>query len=320
MHHSFILKCASLSRARRARPQRGGPRRPRPRPAPAEPPCAGALRWRGPGGSRPWPGRRRWARAAASGSGSPGSVEAAWGKRGPAPAVGNAGESAPALPPSLRALTRGRGSGRGKRTQASRGPHGRDAPGGRGGRRGRGGAPASPDRVVLRGYRLRAVLGLGGGGKARGVSGLNGESPTLRGLLGTHVRARGRSAGGRGRSRAGSSCPTQGAGGRSGPGGAGQVSAARHGPGVEGRLHCDPGRGALTSQSPFLSPGAPGRGTQRGREPGPEGSCHGPWRWVRAEPRQPRGGVHEKEPVLRAARRRPGRTPCLAPGPGAAAT
>lgn len=194
MHHSFILKCASLSRARRARPQRGGPRRPRPRPAPAEPPCAGALRWRGPGGSRPWPGRRRWARAAASGSGSPGSVEAAWGKRGPAPAVGNAGESAPALPPSLRALTRGRGSGRGKRTQASRGPHGRDAPGGRGGRRGRGGAPASPDRVVLRGYRLRAVLGLGGGGKARGVSGLNGESPTLRGLLGTHVRARGRSA------------------------------------------------------------------------------------------------------------------------------
>lgn len=52
----------------------------------------------------------------------------------------------------------------------------------------RGGALASPDRVVLRSYPLRAVLGLAGEGKARGVSGLNGESPTLRGLLGTHVR------------------------------------------------------------------------------------------------------------------------------------
>jgi hypothetical protein len=51
------------------------------RPAPAEPPCAGALRWRGPVGSRPWPGRRRWARAAASDSGSRGSVVAAWGKQ-----------------------------------------------------------------------------------------------------------------------------------------------------------------------------------------------------------------------------------------------
>lgn len=63
---------------------------------------------------------------------------------------------------------------------------------------------SSPDGVVLRSYRLWAVLGLGGGGKARGISGLNGESSTLRGLLGTHVQAPGRSAqGGRsGHSRA----------------------------------------------------------------------------------------------------------------------
>lgn len=52
---------------------------------------------------------------------------------------------------------------------------------------------ASPDRVLIRSYRLRAILGLGGGGKARGVSGLNGESSTLWGLLGTHVQAPGHS-------------------------------------------------------------------------------------------------------------------------------
>lgn len=58
----------------------------------------------------------------------------------------------------------------------------------------RGGATtASPDRVLIRSYRLRAILGLGGGGKARGVSGLNGESSTLWGLLGTHVQAPGHS-------------------------------------------------------------------------------------------------------------------------------
>lgn len=51
----------------------------------------------------------------------------------------------------------------------------------------------SPDRVLIRSYRLRAILGLGGGGKARGVSGLNGESSTLWGLLGTHVQAPGHS-------------------------------------------------------------------------------------------------------------------------------
>lgn len=55
-------------------------------------------------------------------------------------------------------------------------------------------ASASPDRVMIRSYRLRAVLGLGGGGKARGVSGLNGESSTLWGLLGTHVQGPGHSA------------------------------------------------------------------------------------------------------------------------------
>lgn len=59
-----------------------------------------------------------------------------------------------------------------------------------------GAASKRPDRVVLRSYRLRAVLGLRGGGKAGGVSSLNGESSTLRGLLGTHVQAPGRSAGG----------------------------------------------------------------------------------------------------------------------------
>lgn len=154
--------------------------------------------------------------------------------------------------------------------------------------RGRGprtGALASPDWVVLRSYWLRAVLGLGGGGKARGVSGLNGESPTLRGLLGTHVQAPGRSArgvavrplpgrrapppsarppgrcspaGGRGRSQAGSSCPSPGRGRtlRSGRSRAGVCGASR--PGRRGGgLHCDPGRGALTSQNPFLQLGNP---------------------------------------------------------------
>lgn len=145
-----------------------------------------------------------------------------------------------------------------------------------------GGAPVSPDRVVLRGYRLWAVLGLGGGSKARGVSGLNGESPTLRGLLGTHVQAPGRSArgvavrllqgrgapppharplgrcspaGGRGRTQAGSSCPSPGCGRtlRSKRSRAGVCGAS--GPGRRGEgLHCDPGHGALTSQNPFLRP------------------------------------------------------------------
>lgn len=124
----------------------------------------------------------------------------------------------------------------------------------------RGRASASPDRVMIRSYRLRAVLGLGGGGKARGVSGLNGESSTLWGLLGTHVQAPGHSARGvavRRLGAPGAPCPCRllcvaylpeaeagprleataralAAGGRSGPGGAWQVSAARWGPGVEG--------------------------------------------------------------------------------------
>lgn len=136
----------------------------------------------------------------------------------------------------------------------------------------RGGALASPDRVVLRSYPLRAVLGLAGEGKARGVSGLNGESPTLRGLLGTHVRGALRGEWRSGSSRAaGHPLPAPApwavaylseaetgprqevaaralaARGRSGPGGAGQVSAARPGPGRRGGgLHCDPGLGALT--------------------------------------------------------------------------
>lgn len=119
----------------------------------------------------------------------------------------------------------------------------------------------SPDWVVLRNYWLWAVLGLGGGGKARGISGLNRESSTLRGLLGTHVQDPGRSAWGgavtpllaSGRllpapaPRVVAHLPEAKAGprleaaaralaarGRSGPGGAGQVSAARAGPGVEG--------------------------------------------------------------------------------------
>ena len=116
---------------------------------------------------------------------------------------------------------------------------------------------------MLRSYRLWAVLGLGGGGKARGVSSLNGESPTLRGLLGTHVQAPGRSlCVGRGEAvrLLSDRAPTQSLppgllltcrrprpvpgwkqlpepwlpGGRSGPGAAGQVSAVRVGPGVEG--------------------------------------------------------------------------------------
>lgn len=47
----------------------------------------------------------------------------------------------------------------------------------------------------------------------------------------------------------------QATGGCSGPGGAGQVSAAR-GPGHRGRgVHCDQSLGALTSQNPFVLPG-----------------------------------------------------------------
>lgn len=242
---------------------------------------------------------------------------------------------------------------------ASRGGEG----GGGGGGRGR--APVSPDRVVLRGYRLRAVLGLGGSGKARGVSGLNGESPTLRGLLGTHVQAPGRSAravavrplpdrrapsararplgrcspaGGRGRSQAGSSCPTPGRGRtlRSRRSPAGVCGAPR--PGRRGGgLHCDAGRGALTSQSPFLPSGTSSRlglpGTPRRSEPGLEGLCHGASALGRAgspqsDPgaggggKQPRGGVQEKEPVIpgdaQTSRGAPGRaaTPGLARGRG----
>lgn len=171
----------------------------------------------------------------------------------------------------------------------------------------RAGALASPDRVVLRSYGLRAVLGLGGGGKARGVSGLNGESPTLRGLLGTHVQAPGRSArgvavrplpgrrappprarppgrcspaGGRGQSQAGSSCPSPGRGRtlRSRRSRAGVCGASR--PGRRGGgLHCDPGRGALTSQNPFLHPGEPraARALSAAASRELEGSGHG-WR------------------------------------------
>lgn len=123
-------------------------------------------------------------------------------------------------------------------------------------------ASERPDRVLIRSYRLRAILGLGGGGKARGVSGLNGESSTLWGLLGTHVQAPGHSAGGRGRSQAGSNCPSPGRGRtlRSRRSLAGVCCA----PGPQrrrGGLHCDPGLCVLTSHSLFLagilgSPGA----------------------------------------------------------------
>ena len=187
----------------------------------------------------------------------------------------------------------------------------------------RAGALASPDRVVLRSYGLRAVLGLGGGGKARGVSGLNGESPTLRGLRGTHVQAPGRSArgvavrplpgsrappprarppgrcspaGGRGRSQAGSSCRSPGRGRtlRSRRSRAGVCGASR--PGRRGGgLHCDPGRGALTSQNPFLHP----------ENPAPPGHLArrraGSWRALamgRADPLLPDGGVHGTEPGI----------------------
>lgn len=222
----------------------------------------GALRWRGPGGSRPWPGRRRWARAAASGSGSPGSGEAACGRR-------DRGRCGPRRSAPVSEV--GRGAGRWT------GGGGGDEPGaqgGRGGGEGRAGEERegeggrrSPDPVVLRRYRLGVVLGLGGGGKARGVSGLNGESPTLRGLLGTHVQAPGRSArggpvralrapgapsprrarapspaGGRGQSQAGRSCRSPGRGGalRSRRGRAGVCGAGGRGR-RRGGLHCDPG-------------------------------------------------------------------------------
>lgn len=136
-------------------------------------------------------------------------------------------------------------------------------------RRDRGGVRGSPDPVVLRSDRLWVVLGLGGGGKARGVSGLNGKSPTLRGLLGTHVQAPGRSArggpvrtradrrappprvralgrsspaGGRGQSQAGRSCLSPGRGRtlRSRRSRAGVCGACGHGR-RGGGLHCDPG-------------------------------------------------------------------------------
>lgn len=84
---------------------------------------------------------------------------------------------------------RGRRSGDGFSAQD---PLGQGRPESAGGTAGEG--ASSPDPVVLRSDRLWVVLGLGGGGKARGVSGLNGKSPTLRGLLGTHVQAPGRSA------------------------------------------------------------------------------------------------------------------------------
>lgn len=143
----------------------------------------------------------------------------------------------------------------------------------------------SPDWVVLRSYWLWAVLGLGGGGKARGISGFNRESSTLRGLLGTHVQDSGRSAWG------GAVTPLLASGrplpepapwvvahlpeAKAGP----RLEAAARGPGRArtlrsrrsragvcgacgpgrrgGRLHCDPGLGPLTSQNPFLPPGNP---------------------------------------------------------------
>lgn len=143
----------------------------------------------------------------------------------------------------------------------------------------------SPDRVVLCSCRLWVVLGFGGGGKARGVSGLNGESSNLRGLLGTHVQDPGCSAwggavrplpglqaspsrprpvgccspaGGRGWSQAGSSCLSPGRertlwSRRSRAGVCGGCGLGRRG----GGLHCDPDFGSLTSQNPFLQPGNP---------------------------------------------------------------
>lgn len=125
---SFILKCASLSRARRMRPQCGGPRGGL---VPAQLPRS----------------RREQAHSRGAGPGAP--------AHGQVDVDGHVQQ---------------------RQAVAS------------------GAATKRPDRVVLRRYRLRAVLGLGGGGKATGVSGLNGESPTLRGLLGAHVQAPGRSA------------------------------------------------------------------------------------------------------------------------------
>lgn len=51
-----------------------------------------------------------------------------------------------------------------EKSTGSRGPGRQEGP--------RGRPQASPDRAVLRRYLLRTVLGLGCGGKARGISGL----------------------------------------------------------------------------------------------------------------------------------------------------
>lgn len=188
---SFILKCASLSRARRMRPQRGGPRGglvpaqlPRSRREQAH------SRGAGPGapahGQVDVDGHVQQRQAVASGAATkrPGESGARQGalRRGPGPSCGAHPGRAPGSP-GVRTWMRGPDCW-GRQVGPRAGP--------RDGRRGL--ARASPDRVVLRRYRLRAVLGLGGGGKATGVSGLNGESPTLRGLLGAHVQAPGRSA------------------------------------------------------------------------------------------------------------------------------
>lgn len=222
-----------------------------------------------------------------------------------------------------------------------------------GGAAGRGAVPVSPDRVVLRSYGLRAVLGLGGGGKARGVSGLNGESPTLGRLLGTHVQAPGRSARGvvvrplssrrappararppgrcspargryRGRSQAGSSCPSPGRGRTlrsrgSRAGVCGAPEAGRRG----GGLHCDPGRGVLTSQSLFLPPEnplSPRVAQHLARAPAGNYKSMVFGERVAQNPRRPGGGagdegylragsLHEEELGIPGPCRRPGRPP-----------
>ena len=97
-------------------------------------------------------------------------------------------------------------------------------------------------------------------------------------------------AGGRGRSQAGSSCPSPGRGRtlrsrRSRAGVCGTSRPRRRG----GGLHCDPGRGALTSQNPFLqlgNPTPPGHLARRRA---------GSWRAVAlgsADPLLPDGGDH----------------------------
>lgn len=195
---------------------------------------------------------------------------------------------------------------------------------GRGQRQGRGqGALASPDRVVLRDYRLRAVLGLGGGGKAR-------ESPAsmgnlrLRGLLGAApgpgpaLRREWQS----GRSQA-SRAPSAPPPGRCSPAGgrgasprleaaaralaAGRTLRSRRSrAGVCGRprrrgdgLHCDPGRGARPHRAvpPAGNPAARALSAVASREL--EGSGHG----SAPDPLLPDGGVHGTEPGIRAERR-----------------